>query len=67
MDKTNVKIDTNFFGVLARVFLDPAIIMWTAPVLVNLIPALVPILDVPYWGWVGLVWTARVIGTVLHK
>lgn len=67
MDKTNVKIDTDFFGALARVFLDPAIIMWTAPILVNLIPTLAPILDVPYWGWVGLVWTARVIGTVLHK
>ena len=67
MDKAKVKIDTDFFGALARVFLDPAIIMWTAPILVNLIPTLAPILDVPYWGWVGLVWTARVIGTVLHK
>ena len=67
MDKVNVKVDKDFTGAMARVFLDPAIAMWTAPVLVNLIPTLAPILEVSYWGWVGLVWTARAIGTVLHR
>lgn len=67
MDKMNIKIDSEFFGTLMRIFLDPAIIMWTAPVLTNLIPALAPTLEVSYWGWIGLVWTARVIGTVLHR
>ena len=67
MDKTKVKIDTSFIGALARTFLDPAIILWTAPILVNLIPSLAPILDVPYWGWVGLVWTAHTIRFILHR
>lgn len=67
MNKMNVKIDTAFVEVLARTFLDPAIIMWAAPVLVSLFPTLAPILEVSYWGWFGLVWTARVIGTILHR
>ena len=67
MDKKNVGEYTDFWVAMARVFLDPAIAMWTAPVLVNLIPTLAPILEVSYWGWVGLVWTARTIGTVLRR
>lgn len=67
MDKTNVKVDKDFVGAMARVFLDPAIAMWTAPVLVGLIPAVAPILEVSYWGWVGLIWTARTIGSILRR
>lgn len=67
MDKMKVKIDFGFLGVLARVFLDPAIIMWTAPVLVNLFPVLTPILEVSYWGWVGLMWTAHAIKALLLR
>lgn len=67
MDKIGWKIDMEFVGVLARLFLDPAIIMWTAPVLVGLFPALAPMLEVSYWGWAGLVYTARVIGKILHR
>ena len=66
MDKVNVKVDKDFIGTMARVFLDPAIAMWTAPVLVNLFPSLAPILEVSYWGWVGLVWMARVIGSIFR-
>jgi membrane glycosyltransferase len=67
MDKANVKVDTSFFWTVGRTFLDPAVIMWTAPVLLNLIASLAPILEVSYWGWVGLVWTAHVIGSILHR
>ena len=67
MDKMKVKIDFAFFEALVRIFFDPAVFMWTAPVLVNLFPILAPILEVPYWGWVGLMWVARTIRAILRR
>lgn len=52
---------------LARTFLDPAVMMWTASAVALIIPEAAPLLMLSYWNWVGLAWSARVVCFTLGK
>ena len=66
--KVEIKVTTqSAISALARVFLDPAVMMWTASAVAIAIPEAAPLLMLSYWNWVGLVWSARVVCSTLGK
>ena len=66
--KVEIKVATqSATSALARVFLDPAVMMWTASAVAIAIPEAAPLLMRSYWNWVGLVWSARVVCATLGK
>lgn len=70
MENKNVEIKIatqSATNALARVFLDPAVMMWTAGAVAMMYPPASPLLMLSYWNWVGLVWCARVVCSTLGR